>query len=59
MSNQDLNMKKAKTTQEIDQPFVTSTSNGILTASTGFSESDIHMTDELSSPSEMNSQDQK
>jgi hypothetical protein len=51
-------MKKAKTTQEIDQPFVTSTSNGILTASTGFSESDIHMTDELSSPSEMNSQDQ-
>lgn len=48
-------MKKANTME--DQPFVTSTSNGILTASTGFSQSDIQMTDDLSSPSETFSQE--
>jgi hypothetical protein len=48
-------MKKANTME--DQPFVTSTSNGILTASTGFSYSDIQMTDDLSSPSETFSQE--
>ena len=50
MSNHDdLNMKKVNISEENNQPFVTSTSNGILTASTGFSESDIQMTDEMSS----------
>jgi len=49
-------MTKAHTSEENNQPFVTSTSNGILTASTGFSESDIPMTDEMSSQSEISSQ---
>ena len=56
MSNHDLKMTKAHTSEENNQPFVTSTSNGILTASTGFSESDIPMTDEMSSQSEISSQ---
>ena len=44
-------MKKAKTTG--DQPFVTSNCNGVLTASTGFSESDVTMTDDSNPVAEM------
>jgi len=54
MQNQDLFIKKSKT-EEVNQPFVTSTSNGMLTASTGFSESDMQMTDEMNSSLDLSS----
>jgi len=57
MQNQDLKMRNTKSTED-HHPFLKSTSKGILTASTGFSESDVQMTDEMSSPSEISSQNQ-
>ena len=44
-------MKKTKTTE--NQPFVMSDSNGVLTASTGFSEEDIVMSEDSNLTAEM------